>query len=456
MGNFFMVSMNRNRLRIIREGIAEKGPIAYWMSRDQRAADNWALLWAQDLALSRGAPLAVMFCLVPEFLNAAERQYGFMLKGLAEVERDLAKKNIPFHLLIGNPEIAVPDWLRTNDIQVLVTDFDPLRIKRAWKKSISEIIRIPFYEIDTHNVVPCWVSSQKREYGAYTIRPKIRRNLAEYLEEFPGLKTHAIAWKKKAAKPQWDKVRRAIQADRSVAEVAWIRPGEKEAHRSLLKFIKHTLPHYEEGRNDPVVRGQSDLSPYLHFGQLSAQRVALEVTKTDAPENEKNAFLEELIVRRELSDNFCFYNPDYDRFAGFPEWARKTLDQHRKDPRPYLYSLKQFENGDTHDDLWNAAQMEMVKWGKMHGYLRMYWAKKILEWTPSPETALDTAICLNDRYELDGRDPNGYAGIAWSIGGGHDRAWNERNVFGKIRFMSYNGCKSKFDVKKYMEHIHSL
>jgi len=173
--------------------------------------------------------------------------------------------------------------------------------------------------------------------------------------------------------------------------------------------------------------------------------------------NEHNeAFLEELIVRRELSDNYCFYNTHYDMFEGFPPWAQKTLNDHRKDHRPYRYSLSELEEAKTHDDLWNAAQMEMVKRGKMHGYLRMYWAKKILEWTASPEEALHVAIYLNDRYELDGRDTNGYTGIAWSIGGVHDRAWNEREVFGKIRYMSYNGCKSKFNVKSYVERITTL
>jgi len=224
----------------------------------------------------------------------------------------------------------------------------------------------------------------------------------------------------------------------------------------LASFIEDKLFLYAEGRNDPVRDGQSNLSPYLHFGQLSAQRIAREVRKADIQEEAKSSFLEELIIRRELADNFCFYNAGYDNFAGFPAWAKLTLDQHRNDPRQYLYSTGQLERAETHDDLWNAAQKEMVKRGKMHGYLRMYWAKKILEWTPAPEAALATAIYLNDRYELDGRDPNGYAGIAWSIGGVHDRAWNERSIFGKIRYMSYNGCKAKFSIKRYIEYVDSL
>jgi deoxyribodipyrimidine photo-lyase len=199
------------------------------------------------------------------------------------------------------------------------------------------------------------------------------------------------------------------------------------------------------------VDGQSNLSPYLHFAHISAQWIALKVHQSDASQTDKEVFLEELIVRHELSDNFCFYNNHYDSFSGFPSWARASLDQQRKKKREYVYIFKQFENSETHDPLWNAAQREMVVRGKMHGYMRMYWAKKILEWTESPENALEIAIYLNDRYSLDGRDPNGYTGIAWSIGGVHDRAWNERLVFGKVRYMSYKGCKGKFDVKKYID-----
>ena len=222
-----MFPLNKKRLRTLKEGSVEKGPVAYWMSRDQRTSDNWALLWAQDFALKQRAPLVVMFCLVPEFLNATQRQYSFMLKGLQEVENNLSRKNIPFYLLTGSPESVIPEWLRIHDIKVIVTDFDPLHIKRSWKKSISERINISFYEIDAHNIVPCWVVSQKQEYGAYTIRPKIHRALEEYLEEFPKLRTHSIPWKKKTAKIDWNKVMLALTADRSVSEVVWIRIGRK-------------------------------------------------------------------------------------------------------------------------------------------------------------------------------------------------------------------------------------
>jgi deoxyribodipyrimidine photo-lyase len=212
------------------------------------------------------------------------------------------------------------------------------------------------------------------------------------------------------------------------------------------------LQDYNEKKNDPNFSVLSNLSPYLHFGQISAQKIALEAKKLEADYGESiNSFLEEMIIRRELSDNYCLYNKNYNSFEGFPAWAKRTLNEHRKDKREYLYDLADFENAKTHDDLWNAAQIEMVKTGKMHGYMRMYWAKKILEWTESPEQAFEYGVYLNDKYELDGRDPNGYVGVAWSVGGVHDRAWTERPVFGKIRYMNYNGCKRKFNVASYIE-----
>jgi len=218
-----------------------------------------------------------------------------------------------------------------------------------------------------------------------------------------------------------------------------------------LDSLSETLIGYNEDRNDPNRRGLSNLSPYFHFGHISPQRVALEIKDSSLSNADKDVFLEEMIVRRELSDNFCEYESNYDSFEGFHPWAKNTLNEHREDKRDYLYPKEQFEQADTHDLLWNAAQNQMRLTGKMHGYMRMYWAKKILEWSPSPEIALQVAIDLNDKYELDGRDPNGYAGIAWSIGGVHDRAWFERPVYGKIRYMNFNGCKSKFNVQKYIE-----
>jgi deoxyribodipyrimidine photo-lyase len=440
------------RSRKLKKAKQRHGPVIYWMSRDQRVEDNWGLLYAQELALESKAPLAVVFYLAPDFLGATIRQYSFMFSGLQETEKSLQKKNIPFFLL-KNPIENLPQFLKKANAGSLVTDFDPLRVKRQWKESVKEKLSIPFYEVDAHNIVPCWIASQKQEYAARTFRPKIQRVLPDFLEEFPGLRKHPHSWQGTSTNNNWWKTLDAMKIDRSVPEVTWVDPGAKAAKRCLKHFIQQNLADYPDARNDPTLDGQSNLSPYLHFGQISAQRVALEVGRCDAPQQAKQAFLEELIVRRELSDNFCFYNPQYDSVEAFPNWAKKTLAEHRGDEREAVYSLEEFEQARTHDSLWNAAQMEMVKTGKMHGYMRMYWAKKILEWTRSPEEAMRIAIYLNDRYELDGRDPNGYTGIAWSIGGVHDRAWPARPVFGKIRYMSYNGAKSKFNVKVYIDKM---
>jgi deoxyribodipyrimidine photo-lyase len=447
--------MNPDRARVLKEGRDKKGPVVYWMSRDMRAEDNWALTFAQELAIKRRSPFGVVFSLTEDFLGAAIRQYGFLLRGLEEIEKGLAKKNIPFTLLRGDPDEAVSDFAQEHGVGVLVTDFSPLRTKRSWNETVIQRLDLPLHEVDAHNIVPCWLASPKQEYAARTFRPKIRRLLPEFCEEFPGLKVHPHRWDV-GDEMDWDRIRRNLEVDRSVPEVDWIVPGAAAARKALLRFLNKRLSAYDLDRNDPNLEGQSALSPYLHFGMISAQRVALEAARADADQKSKAAFLEELVVRRELSENFCFYNPGYDSFEAFPDWAKKTLNDHRNDPREYLYELKELERAETHDDLWNAAQREMALRGKMHGYMRMYWAKKILEWTGSPEEAQKITIYLNDRYELDGRDPNGYVGIAWSIGGVHDRAWKEREIFGKVRYMSYRGAKSKFDVGSYVDRIDSL
>jgi deoxyribodipyrimidine photo-lyase len=441
--------INEKRTRLLQKGSETSGPVVYWMSRDQRAHDNWALLFAQQLARENKRTLAVIFNLVPNFLKATIRQYGFMLKGLIEVESELTKYNIPFFLLSGKPEEEIPKFLKKIKASILVSDFDPLRIKRIWKRDVAKQILIPFYEVDAHNIVPALYVSDKTEFAAYTIRPKINKALIEFMDEFPSLKKMSIS-EISSDKVDWVKIEKSLKVNREVKEVDWIKPGEKAAKKSLEYFLSKKFDNYNELRNDPTKDGQSNLSPYLHFGQISAQRVALETQRLNGNKESEKSFLEELIVRRELSDNFCYFNKNYDSFDGFHDWAKTSLNEHRKDEREFAYTLEEFENARIHEDLWNAAQMEMVATGKMHGYMRMYWAKKILEWTKSPEEALKTAIYLNDKYELDGRDPNGYTGIAWSIGGVHDRPWFERPVYGKIRYMNRNGAEKKFDVKKYI------
>ncbi len=443
--------MNPQRARLIAKGRERTGPVVYWMSRDQRIRDNWVLIFAMETAWMRKAPLMVVFCLAPRFLNASGRAYGFMLRGLRELEAGLLERGVPFHLVTGEPGKVVPQFVAEHRAGILVTDFDPLRVKRQWKRDVSQRIDVPFYEVDAHNIVPCWLASPKQEFAARTLRIKVGRVLEDFLDDFPMWDRSLVRQEGRKHEIDWAMAEKSVGAVPDAAPASGFASGEDAAHTVLQGFLKDRLPHYHLKRNDPLQDGQSGLSPYLHFGQLAAQRVALDVRRAKAPAEAKEAFLEELIVRRELSDNFCYYNPDYDGAGGFPAWARATLNEHRGDARAYRYALPQFEAAATHDTLWNAAQTEMVRTGKMHGYLRMYWAKKILEWSETPEEALRIATHLNDKYELDGRDPNGYAGCAWSIGGVHDRAWPTRPVFGKIRYMNERGCRSKFDVDAYIE-----
>ncbi len=438
------------RIHLLNREDERDGPVVYWMSRDQRADDNWAVLHAQELALERRQPLAVLFTLAPSFLGATLRQYGFMLRGLAETARRFERLHIPFFIHRGEPVGELRTFVEQYRVGLVVSDFDPLRVKRAWREEAARSCGVPVFEVDSHNIVPCRFVSHKQEYGAHTLRPKLLRLLPEFLVEFPLLVPHPHAWPAAPPQPDPPALIHGLSLDRDVPEVGGVVPGETGGRERLRDFIDQGLAGYDQRRNDPGTPGQSGLSPWLHFGQLSPQRVALETVKRHFSSPSSEAFLEQLIVRRELSDNFCLYNQDYDRVEGFPLWARKSLGEHRRDRREYLYPLERFERAGTHDPLWNAAQRCLLLTGGMHGYLRMYWAKKILEWSASPEDALRIAIRLNDRYSLDGRDPNGYAGIAWSLGGVHDRAWGRRPVFGTIRFMNESGCRRKFDVDAYV------
>lgn len=423
----------------------DNGPVLYWMSRDQRTQDNYALLTAAHYATRHAVPLGVLFCLAPSFGYASPSHFSFMLAGLAQVKERLAERGIPFFMLSGQPDEQIPAFVRQVGASLLVSDFDPLRIKRFWRESVAARIDIPHIMVDAHNIIPVWQTSGKCEYAARTIRPKVHRLLPEYLTDIPPMPERF--------KP-WSTLPESIFPDFSPAPFPVI-SGEDAAHARLTQFMDDGFLRYAE-RNDPNADATSGLSPYLHFGQISAQRVALCASLADAAPEAKESFLEELVVRRELADNFCHYNPQYDSADGMPPWARQTLQKHMNDRREYIYTYEEFETENTHDPLWNAAQKEMTKTGIMHGFMRMYWCKKILEWSQDAETAMQTAIRLNDTYSLDGRDPNGYTGIAWSIYGVHDRPWGERPVYGTIRCMTYGGCRRKFDVDLYIQRMETL
>ena len=435
--------VDTRRSRLLQQGRRGKGPVICWLSREQRLADNWPLLFAQDLALAAERGLVVVFCLQQEYLGATARHFRFMLDGLQELAVGLLAHGIAFRLLQGPPREVLPSFIQGYDAHCLVTDFNPLRQRLQWQQQVMKEVTVPVYEVDGHNIIPCWLASTGREFAAYTFRPKVRRLLPEFLTDFPQLLVHphAIA-------PAGDTCFPAPAAGGDQAGQP--ESGEAAASRALAGFVATGLEQYPGGRNDPLANAVSGLSPYLHFGQLAPQRAALAVRDSRAGQAAKDAYLEELIVRRELADNFCYYCPDYDNFAGFPAWAQKTLEEHRHDRRDHVYGEAEFRAGNTHEPLWNCCQQMLAHDGRLHGYLRMYWAKKILEWSESPEEALRIGVLLNDSYAYDGRDPNGYTGLAWSIGGVHDRAWPERPVFGKIRYMNERGCRRKFKVDQLL------
>ncbi len=440
---------NEKRIKKLINTKYEKGGIAYWMSRDQRVSDNWALIRAYELATQNNVGLSVIFVLQNDFLDANALHYDFMISGLKEVEEELHKLNIPFQILFGDPDLVIPKYIDQNNIGALITDLSPLKIAIDWKKKIAEKIKNPFEIIDSHNIIPVWEASNKQEYSAYTLRSKYNKIIDAYLTEYPKLEPIKNSSRSNYDGNDWADITDKY-ANIGISKKYHLPSGSQKAEIHLKNFIKDKLINYGQFKNDPNKDLVSGLSPYLHFGQISSQRIALQIKTSDIPDDVKATFLEELIIRKELADNFCYYNSNYDLFEGFPNWAKKTLDKHRKDKREFIYTREQFENAQTHDDLWNAAQKELTETAKMHGYLRMYWAKKILEWSRSPEDAISIAIYLNDHYSIDGRDPNGYTGIAWSIGGVHDRPWMERETFGMIRYMNYNGCKRKFDTEQYI------
>lgn len=436
--------------------LQDKTCVLYVMSRDMRIRDNFALQVAQEEALRLKAPMAVVFVLYPHSGQRAREHYEFMLAGLREVELELAKKNIPFMMLFGKGDERHGGLLHHLKPQALIFDFSPLRGPQKLHYAIAQKADCAVFEVDTHNIVPVWTASDHQEIAARTLRPKLKRLLSDYLEEAKPLQKHPHGWP--GTVKTMDELQNHIDATLegvrpNGTDISRFKPGEKAGQKAMKDFVSERLQGYAERRNDPALEGQSELNPYLHYGQLSsaaAVRAVMEAAGSDSGlQADVDAFIEEITVRKELSDNFCFYNQDYDKLRAAPEWARNVLDKHKHDDREFVYTRQQFEAAETHDQAWNAAQRQLTKSGKMHGYMRMYWAKKILEWSNTPQAALETLLYLNDFYHIDGGDPNGYVGILWSIAGLHDRPWGERPVYGTVRCMVYNGLKRKFDVKAY-------
>ena len=394
--------INPNRVNKLNSKDILDGDIFYIMSREFRLEDNWAVIFALELVTKYNKNFKIVIFLDKK--RYSEAQELFLNTGVNLLKENLLRNNINFEISNKVPSNA----------GAIVVDFNPLYSNI----DIAKTSNCAVFEVDSHNIIPARFISDKQEFSAATLRRKIYGNIADFLTEFP-LKFDII---------------------------------KSESLLKLNDFVKNKLDIYSEAKNNPNKNATSNLSPYLHFGFISAQRIVLEIIKSSSTRENKETFLEELIVRKELSDNFCLYSKGYKNFDGILDWAKSTLNSHRYDIRSYTYTLEEFERSKTHDEFWNAIQNNLRKIGKIHGYLRMYWAKKILEWSSNPEEALKIAIYLNDTYALDGNDPNGYVGILWAIGGLHDRAFANRLVTGKIRYMSFGGCRAKFDVTKYIRN----
>jgi len=446
LGDWNMIEESRIR-PLNRNEPAKGGYVLYWMQASQRAEYNHALEFAIEQSNERKQPLIVYFGLTDAFPEANARHYHFMLEGLKCVQADLKDRGACMVIERTSPQIGVLKF--AEEASLAVCDCGYLRIQKRWRQHVAENIRCPLLQVESDVLVPVETASGKEEYSAATLRRKLQGTVSDYLIPLDG---EAIrTGSSRTGFQSYDitdiaEVVANLDVDSSVKPVTAFQGGTKEAKRRLQEFISEKLAGYEHLRNDPNEDGLSNLSPYLHFGQISPLYIHLQVNPHAGPG--RDAFLEELIVRRELSMNFVHYNPHYDSFAGLPDWAKSTLREHEGDPRGYLYTSEQLEEAGTHDPYWNAAQREMVTTGKMHGYMRMYWGKKILEWSAKPDEALATALHLNNKYELDGRDPNGFAGVAWCFGK-HDRPWATRAVFGNVRYMSSEGLKRKFDADRY-------
>jgi deoxyribodipyrimidine photo-lyase len=424
--------------------------VVYWMQRAQRALDNPALDLAIATGNALGKPVVVYFGLVP-YPCANLRHYQFMVEGLPGTAARLAKRGVGL-VIRRHPDADLAAFCEEVRPAVVIGDENPTREPERWRQALAVRLRVPFWTVDADVIVPTALIPAE-QFAARTIRPKIHAQLERFLVRRREPKAD-VGWKAPrglhSLRPD-DDLLEGFLLDRRVAPVAGFRGGTGEALKALGDFVGHRLAGYGEQRNKPERQGTSRLSPWLHFGHIGPRTVALAVRDADAPAADRDAFLEEFIVRRELAVNFVRSNPRYDSLACAEPWAERTLREHARDRRPYLYTERQLEHAETHDPLWNAAQRQMVATGWMHGYVRMYWGKKILEWSRTPEEAFDVAVRLNDRYELDGRDPNGYAGIAWAIAGKHDRAWGPvRPIYGTVRYMSFASTSKKFDSRAYM------
>jgi deoxyribodipyrimidine photo-lyase len=430
--------------------------VLYWAQMNRRVESNHALAFAADLANQRGLPLLFYEGLTCTYPYASDRFHTFLLEAVPETAKRAAALGLGyvFHLRKRRADANDTLYRLAAEAAAVVTDDYPTFIAADHNRRVPSKIDVPYYVVDSSCIVPM-AHFNKQEYAAYTIRPKIHKVLAEHMRPVPPIRLKQ-KWTGPVTCDVTDENIPALVAsceiDHSIPASEDFRGGRIAAERRLAHFLEHNLGRYAKTSNQPSERSTSGMSPYLHFGHISALEIALAAQQhTPVPVE----FLEELIVRRELAFNFARFGPDPTTLDALPDWARATLRKHDADQRDWIYTREQFERAETHDPLWNATQREMLRDGKIHGYYRMYWGKKIIEWSPTHQDALDAMIYLHDKYALDGRDPNTYTNILWCFGL-HDRPWAERPVFGMIRYMSLDGMKRKTDIDAYINPRGSL
>jgi deoxyribodipyrimidine photo-lyase len=447
------------RVRLLnRLELARGDYVLYWMQQSQRAEWNDALEFAIEQANALGQPVLVGFGLTAGYPDANLRHYAFMLEGLRETGEALARRGLPLIVQLGDPaEVALRLARRAS---LLVCDRGYLRHQKEWRRRVAEEAPCRVVQVEADVIVPVEAASNKAEYAARTLRPKIHREFEQFLVP---LRAHTVKIRFDRKPPASEDLAdipalgRKLKLDDSVAPVSQrFRGGAAEARKIFRAFGQKRMARYAENRNQPQTDDVSHMSKYLHFGQISPVWLALEARGgREAGSPNVASFIEELLVRRELAMNFVEYTPEYDSFAALPDWARQTLTRHAADPRPHTYDPPQLEAGRTHDPYWNAAMREMRETGYMHNYMRMYWGKKILEWSPHPEQGHATALAINNKYFLDGRDANSFANIGW-VFGLHDRPWGERPIFGTVRTMTAGGLERKCDIEAYVRKTEEL
>lgn len=449
-----MISPARLKVLVDAPPHSDGAYVLYWMQQSQRAEFNPALEFAIEQANELDLPVLVCFGVTP-YPEANARHYDFMLRGLAEVQRRLTARGIGF-LIRKSPPHELARELATK-AALVVCDRGYLKIQRTWRAKLAEGLQRRLVQVEGDVVVPIERASSKHEYAARTIRPRIQRvwdDCMDQLEPRPiRRRADLLAIPSDVDLTDVPKLLAELRVDSAVAPVVRFEAGEGAARAKLKAFLSGGLARYARERGKPEAQAASNMSPYLHFGQISPVEMALAVRATPASDN-RVTYLEELIVRRELAMNHVFYEPGYDTYGAMPDWARKTLADHAGDARPHLYARDQFEAAETHDRYWNAAMREMLATGYMHNHLRMYWGKKILQWSASPQEAFETTLALNNRWFLDGRDANSFTNVGWLFGL-HDRPWGPQPVFGTVRSMGANTFK-KFDAEAYVQQVARL